>query len=125
VHVSTSFHPFGDGSGAASGASSSTSSTSSDDAWALAVSPGLLYRWDVLRVVPYAGVGVGFYEWRGELEPAVKSAQFGVSGRLGVDYLLSRDVVLSVQASSHWVSEDGIRMPWFQLGVGAGHAWGW
>ena len=120
VQVLTSFHPFAKGNGPAD-----DGAAPAQNAWAMALSPGLLYRWDVLRVVPFAGVGVGLYEWDGELEPAVKSAQFGASLRLGLDYLLSRDVVLSVQASSHWVSADGIRMPWFQLGIGAAHAWGW
>jgi hypothetical protein len=113
VQVLTSFHPFAKGEGP------------EENAWAMALSPGVIYRWDVLRVVPFAGVGIGLYEWGGELEPAVKSAQFGASARLGLDYLLSRDVVVSVQANSHWVNADGVRMPWFQLGIGAAHAWGW
>jgi hypothetical protein len=118
LQVLSSFHPFAAGD-------SAQNDDAATDAWAFSVSPGVLYRWDVLRAVPYAGVGAGLYEWSGELEPAVKSAQFGVSARLGLDYLVSRDVVLSVQACSHWVSADGLRMPWFQLGIGAAHAWGW
>ncbi len=120
VQLLSSLHPF-----AKADAPSGGGSAASTDSWALALSPGVLYRWDVLRAVPFVGLGVGLYEWRGQLEPAVKSAQFGVSARLGLDYLLSRDVVLSVQASSHWVSADGVQMPWFQLGIGAAHAWGW
>jgi hypothetical protein len=116
VQVLTSLHPF---------APAGARDAASTDTWALALSPGVLYRWDVLRAVPFVGFGVGLYEWHGELEPAVKSAQFGVSARLGLDYLSSRDVVLSVQASSHWVSSEGLQMPWFQLGIGAAHAWGW
>lgn len=121
VQVMTSLHPFG-----ARDADAPVGSASSGNAWALALSPGLLYRWDVLRAVPFAGIGVGVYEWQGELKPAVKPTQFGVSARLGLDYLLSRDVVLSMQATTHWVTSDGsVTMPWFQLGVGAAHAWGW
>lgn len=120
VQVLTSVHPFANGSAPSGG-----DGAASTDTWALALSPGLLYRWDVLRAVPYVGLGAGLYEWHGELEPTVKSAQFGASARIGLDYLLSRDVVLSVQASSHWVSADGLQMPWLQLGIGAAHAWGW
>ncbi len=93
--------------------------------WALGVSSGLVYRWDVLRTIPYAGMSVGVYEWHG-VDAALNGAQFGASARLGVDYLLTRDVVLSVQASAHCVLADSdVRFPWLQLAVGAGYVWGW
>ena len=65
-------------------------------------SPGLVYRWDVLQWVPFAGAGVGVYTSKG-LASREDGLQFGVSGRAGLDYLLSRDVVLGVQASAHFV----------------------
>jgi hypothetical protein len=121
LQVLTSLHPFQPDSKSAP----APGSTTSDPAWALGLSPGVLYRWDVLRAVPFAGLGLGIYEWGG-VESELNSAQFGVSGRLGLDYLLSRDVVMSVQASAHLLmAESSVRLPWFQLGVGAAHAWGW
>jgi hypothetical protein len=120
LQVLTSLHPFQPDSKSAAPAGST-----SQPAWAFGVAPGVLYRWDVLRAVPFAGFGLGIYEWGG-VEKELDRAQFGVSGRFGVDYLLSRDVVMSVQASAHLVmAESSVRLPWFQLGVGAAHAWGW
>jgi hypothetical protein len=113
----TSVHPFQPGSKSAMAVN--------DAAWAFALAPGVLYRWDVLRTIPYAGLGVGVYNWSG-VEAELKGIRFGGSGRLGLEYLLTRDVFLSVQTSAHFVLTDsGIRLPLFQLGVGAGHAWGW
>jgi len=120
LQVLTSLHPFQPDS-----KSAPASSTASEPAWAFGLSPGVLYRWDVLRAVPFAGIGLGIYEWSG-VNRELNRAQFGVSGRLGLDYLLSRNVVMSVQASTHLVmAESSVRLPWFQLGVGAAHAWGW
>lgn len=119
LQLMTSFHP---------DASHGADSTGGDAtrAWALAIAPGLLYRWDALRVVPFGGLSAGLYALGGQLEPELKGAGFGVSARAGVDYLLSRDVVLSVQLSAHALgADDGLRLPWFQLGLGAAHAWGW
>jgi hypothetical protein len=92
--------------------------------WAIGIVPGLIYRWDVFRVVPYAGIGLGFYSWN---DAVTRSAggQFGASGRAGLDYLLNRSVVLSVQASVHVVNAQGLQVPWIQIGLGAAHAWGW
>lgn len=92
--------------------------------WALGIAPGLLYRWDVFQFVPYAGFGLGFYSWNNAVSESA-GGQFGASGRVGLDYLLSRSVILSVQASVHVVVSDGLQVPWLQLGVGAAHAWGW
>lgn len=94
-------------------------------AWQLAVAPGVTYRWDVLRAVPYVGAGVGVYTGGGSaLSHGVPD--FGASLRVGLDYLASRSVVASVQASAHAVLDEGsLSLPWFQVGVGLGHAWGW
>jgi hypothetical protein len=121
LQILTSLHPFQPGSASVQPVGSATS----EPAWAFALAPGVVYRWDVLRIIPFAGVGVGVYEWRG-VDEKLDRAQFGASGRLGLDYLLTRDVVLSVQTSAHFVlAENAVRVPWFQLGVGAAHVWGW
>jgi len=121
LQVLTSLHPFPP----ASDPVQPVGSAPSDRGWALGLGPGVLYRWDVLRMIPFAGVGLGIYEWGG-VDAELNRAQFGGSARLGLDYLLTRDVVLSVQTSAHaaW-SDDGVTIPWFQLGLGAAHAWGW
>jgi hypothetical protein len=102
----------------------------SDFAWQLTVAPAVIYRWDVLRVVPFIGAGPGLYLGRGSGANRDgtdrETLQFGATARLGVDYLASRNVVLSVQTSTHLVLADGgVRLPWLQVGIGFGHAWGW
>jgi hypothetical protein len=116
LQVLASVHPFQLGS------KSRAAASESEAPWALGMVPGLLYRWDVFRVVPYAGIGLGFYSWNRAVTSSA-GGQFGAAGRVGLDYLLNRSVVLSVQASAHVVFEGAV--PWLQLGVGAAHAWGW
>lgn len=121
LQVLTSLHPFQSDSNLPG----EDAARRSGSAWAVGIAPGILYRWDVFRVVPYLGAGLGFFKWHGA-ERELGSAQLGVSGRLGVDYLLNRSVILSVQTSAHLVDADGaLRVPWVQFGVGAAHAWGW
>jgi Outer membrane protein beta-barrel domain len=125
VQVLTSFHPFQQGAKLSSGMAANSSAEEPALPWAAGVAPALLYRWDVLRVIPYAGAGVGVYQsdarssgWDG--------TQFGVSARAGVEYLLSRDVVLSAQLGAHLaLTESPLPAPWIQLGVGAAYVWGW
>jgi hypothetical protein len=132
VQVLGSLHPFqADSKTQATAASGVTSRVSSPATpWAFGVVPGISYRWDVFRVVPSAGIGIGFYSghspsWNSAVSSSV-GGQFGASGRVGLDYLLNRSVVLSVQASAHVVNADSfVRVPWVQLGLGAAHAWGW
>lgn len=93
--------------------------------WLLGFTPGLLYRWDVLRAIPYVGAGVGLYSGEG-LSSGWSGTQFGGVARAGVEWLLNRDVVLSVQASAHLaLTESPVSAPWVQLTAGAGYAWGW
>lgn len=119
LQILTSLHPF------AAEAAQPSGSDTSELGWALALGPAIVYRWDVLRLIPFAGLGLGVYEWGG-VDRELDRAQFGGSGRLGLEYLLTRDVVLSVQTSAHLTLADSdVRIPWFQLGIGAAHAWGW
>jgi hypothetical protein len=118
LQILTSVHPFQADSNSDRGASKA------ETPWALGIAPGLLYRWDVFQFVPYAGFGLGFYSWNNAVSESA-GGQFGAAGRVGLDYLLSRSVILSVQASVHVVISDGLQVPWLQLGVGAAHAWGW
>jgi hypothetical protein len=118
----TSLHPFQSDSNSLAPRSAEQGS---DTAWAIGIAPGILYRWDVFRLVPYLGAGLGVFKWHGA-DRELGGTQLGVSGRLGLDYLLNRSVVLSVQASAHLVDVDGtVRVPWVQFGFGAAHAWGW
>jgi hypothetical protein len=150
LQVLASIHPFQADSKSSSGtaAPDSSGNGASSSPWGLGIVPGLTYRWDVFRVVPYVGAGLGFYSWhfyspsvssepvsgassgntasKSSAERALEGGLFGVSVRLGLDYLLNRDVVLSVQASAHVVNaESVVRVPWIQIGIGAAHAWGW
>jgi hypothetical protein len=126
LQVLTSLHPFQPDSKLLP----SRGSAGSDVAWELTVSPGVVYRWDVLRTIPYVGAGLGFYSGERHsgqgADSALGVAQFGASARLGIDYLLNRNVVLNVQASAHCLLAEGdVRLPWLQVGFGLGHAWGW
>lgn len=118
LQILSSIHPF------QADSNSELAPPKSETPWALGIAPGLLYRWDVFQFVPYAGFGLGFYSWNNAVSESA-GGQFGASGRVGLDYLLSRSVILSVQASVHVVISDGLQVPWLQLGVGAAHAWGW
>ena len=118
LQILTSVHPFQADSNADS------ARPKAETPWALGIAPGLLYRWDVFQFVPYAGFGLGFYSLNNAVSESA-GGQFGASGRVGLDYLLSRSVVLSVQGSLHVMFSEGVQVPWLQLGVGAAHAWGW
>lgn len=117
LQILGSIHPFQ--------ADSKMNGAAAQTPWAIGVVPGLIYRWDVFRVVPYAGIGLGFFSWNNAVTSSA-GGQFGASGRAGLDYLLNRSVVLSMQASVHVVNAHGsLQVPWIQLGLGAAHAWGW
>jgi hypothetical protein len=121
LQLTTSLHPFQPDAKMALGSRSS----SSELPWVLGFTPGLLYRWDVLRVIPFAGAGVGVFAGDG-LSSRWNGVQFGVSARAGVEYLLTRDVVLGLQASAHFdLTESPVPSPWLQLTAGAGYVWGW
>jgi hypothetical protein len=121
LQLTTSLHPFQPDAKMALGPISSSSGLP----WVLGITPGLLYRWDVLRVIPFAGAAVGAFAGDG-LVSRWNGVQFGVSARAGVEYLLNRDVVLSVQASAHFaLTESPIPSPWLELTAGAGYVWGW
>ena len=119
VEVSASLHPFQPDAKMAAGAGGSGPSFP----WFIGFCPGLTYRWDVLRVIPYAGASAGLYASDG-LVARDGGLQFGASGRAGVEYLLSRDVVLSGQVSAHFALTDS-PIPWIQVSAGAGYVWGW
>jgi hypothetical protein len=121
LQIMTSLHPFQPDAKMAFGPSGSSSGLP----WVLGIAPGLLYRWDVLRVIPFAGAGVSAFAGNG-LSSRWNGVQLGVSGRAGVDYLLNRDVVMSVQASAHFdLTDSPVPSPWLQLTAGAGFVWGW
>lgn len=121
VQVSTSFHPFQQDKKMAASSAGEVAALP----WALGVAPALLYRWDVLRVIPFAGAGVGVTLSEGS-DSVWDGTQFGASARAGVEYLLSRDVVLSAQLGALLpLTESPLPAPWIQFGVGAAYVWGW
>ena len=94
----------------------------SNPAWALGVGPALGYRWDVLRWVPYVRLGAAYYRYN---DSEARGGAFGGPLALGVDYLISRALILNVQATAHvFIAPDGPRLPWAQLSFGAAHGWG-
>jgi hypothetical protein len=125
VQVLTSIHPFQQDAKLSSGMAPGSAGDGSALPWVVGAGPALLYRWDVLRVIPFAGVGVGMYTSKAS-DSKWDGTQFGASARAGVEYLLSRDVVLSAQLGAHLaLTESPLPAPWVQLGVGAAYVWGW
>lgn len=92
-------------------------------AYAGAVSAGLLARWDVLRLIPFAALGISWVELSGV--PELRSS-LGLPMRVGVEYLWSRRWRVSAQLSGHvLVQSDHTGLDWGQVTVGFGPAWGW
>lgn len=103
------------------------SSSASERAWAFEAGPGIDVRWDVLQWIPYAGVGLAYYRLGGAAvdETARAGSSLGAPLYAGVDYLLSRALVLNLQATVHTlIVPDGPRVTWAVLTFGAAHAWG-
>lgn len=103
------------------------SSSASRRAWAFEAGPGIDVRWDVLQWVPYAGVGLAYYRLGGAAvdDTARAGSSLGAPLYAGVDYLLSRALVLNLQATVHTlIVPDGPRLTWALLTFGAAHAWG-
>jgi hypothetical protein len=126
LQILTSVHPFQPDTKMPSSPSDGSSSLP----WVLGFTPGLTYRWDVLRAIPYVGAGAGIYSGHADSGQDVSSGwngtQFGAVARAGIEWLLNRDVVLSVQASAHLgLAQSPIPAPWVQLTAGAGYVWGW
>jgi hypothetical protein len=99
----------------------------SERGWAFEVGPTLDVRWDVLQWIPYAGVGLAYYRLGGTAvdDTARDGNSLGVPLCVGVDYLLSRALVLNLQATAHTLlAPDGPSLSWAQLTFGAAHAWG-
>jgi hypothetical protein len=121
LQILTSVHPFQPDTKMPSSPSDGSSSLP----WVLGFTPGLTYRWDVLRAIPYVGAGVGIYSGH-EVSSGWNGTQLGAVARAGIEWLLNRDVVLSVQASAHLgLTHAPIPAPWVQLTAGAGYVWGW
>lgn len=103
------------------------SSSPSDRAWAFEAGPGIDVRWDVLQWIPYAGLGLAYYRLAGTAvdETARAGSSLGAPLCVGIDYLLSRALVLNLQATVHTLlAPDGPRLSWAQLTFGVAHAWG-
>jgi hypothetical protein len=103
------------------------SSSPSDRAWAFEVGPAVDVRWDVLQWIPYAGVGLAYYRLGGAAvdDTARAGSSLGAPLYAGVDYLLSRALVLNLQATIHpLIVPDGPRLTWAALTFGVAHAWG-
>jgi hypothetical protein len=99
----------------------------SNRAWAFEAGPGIDVRWDVLQWIPYAGVGLAYYRLGGAAvdDTARAGSSLGAPLYAGVDYLLSRALVLNLQATVHTlIAPDGPRLTWALLTFGAAHAWG-
>jgi hypothetical protein len=99
----------------------------SDRAWAIEVGPGIDLRWDVLQWIPYAGLGLAYYRLAGTAvdDTARAGSSLGAPLCVGVDYLLTRALVLNLQATAHTLlAPDGPRLSWAQLTFGVAHAWG-
>jgi hypothetical protein len=70
---------------------------------------GIDYQLDVIQLVPYFGVYAALYEvGRGNVERKVK---FGAQLALGLDYIMSREVVVGIDLRAHALPADFARSP--------------
>lgn len=97
---------------------------SSRYACAGAIASGLTARWDVLRWVPFLGVGLGRYQFEGT-GGGGEGGHWGAPLKMGVEYLFSRGWLLSAQVSGHVVVRNQTAgLDWALFTVGLGPRWG-
>lgn len=95
----------------------------------LSQSAGLLYRLDILHIVPYFGALAGLYEVIG----AVPKTQFkfGIQLAAGLDYLFSRDFSMGIELRAHALPLDFLAKPdnpvpfYTTMFLKAEYVWGW
>lgn len=85
---------------------------------------GVGYTLDVMRWVPYAGLLVGGYHFRGAnlLEPQWK---LGFQFALGLDYAISRSWAVGLQVRYHTFSDDPLSAHYLTTFGRVEYMWGW
>lgn len=92
----------------------------------LSASAGLAYKVDILRWIPYVGVLGGYYYFGGAPGPNGESGSTpGMSFQVGLDYLLSRDIALSLDFRPHFSFKDEFYSPLRTLMLGAEFRFGY
>lgn len=85
---------------------------------------GVAYTLDVLRWVPYAGVLVGGYHFRGaNLQESQWKLGFQVA--LGLDYSFDRSWAVGAQIRYHTFSDDPLSAHYLTTCLRAEYLWGW
>jgi len=89
---------------------------------------GVAYKIDVLRWIPYVGLLGGYYDYMQAPGPHGESGgEFGMALQVGLDFLVTRDVALSLDFRPHFSFHDGvdnIYSPFQTLMLGAEYRWG-
>jgi len=90
----------------------------------MAATAGVAYKVDILRVVPYAGLLGGYYHWGGAPGPNGESGSaVGASFQIGADFLLTREVALSLDYRWHFSFKEEFYAPLRTLMLGAEYRW--
>jgi len=91
----------------------------------LSASAGLAVKLDVLEWVPHAALLGGYYYYAGSpASHGEHGSEPGASAQIGLDYLLSRELSVGVDARAHASFTDGIHLPLFTATIGAAYRWG-
>lgn len=90
-----------------------------------AATTGLAYKIDILRWIPYVGVLGGYYHWGGLPGPNGETNAVGAAAQLGLDFLMTRDVALSLDFRWHFSFKDEFYSPMRSLMLGAEYRWGY
>ena len=92
-----------------------------DEPFLIQVYPSLVYKFDVVRWVPYVAVSAGGFLLGAE--PAKLGPSVG--GGAGVEYLLDRSFSLGLGYQAHWLVGEDAAVPLHRLGVSATWRSGW
>jgi hypothetical protein len=85
---------------------------------------GVAYKVDILRWIPYGGLLGGYYDFSGVPGPHGETKTVGAALQVGLDFLLTRDVALSLDFRSHFSFKEELYSPLQTLMLGAEYRWG-
>jgi hypothetical protein len=88
-----------------------------------AATAGIAYKVDVFRWIPYVGLLGGYYHWGGVPGPHGETQAGGGAVQIGLDYLLMREVALSLDFRAHFSFKEEFYFPMRTLMLGAEYRW--
>jgi hypothetical protein len=89
-----------------------------------AATAGVAYKIDIVRWIPYFGLLGGYYDFWGVPGPNGETKTVGMAAQIGLDFLLMREVALSLDYRPHVSFVDGPNIPLQTLMLGVEYRWG-